>query len=264
MKNLLSKYSDDSDSDSSHENPTQISSIKRLKPDTPQKNPIILPLSDPKNDHKSESDSEQSDGDFIRKAKKITVEPEKAEKSNLEIKIPAKKEDLSQIEDPLAKSLFSALPAPKNILKSNPIKLEKVRNSKENTDLIKDLHEQDFLLNYSNVQQAKNEIKYSTDTDKNKEKIQKDENGNKIEGEVIEIKEKDYRDDKWKIHYMKNTDKEKTNQMEEYLQQNPIGEQERSKNQITHLAYQSMKQQISAHFSGPEPNQRDGRKKYGW
>ncbi len=291
MKGLLANYSDSSDSDSEQPpKPVPSTAAKRSqlekpvpklkqpeKPSSepkpsfvpPEKVPEILPFGDapaPVSAPPVEDDSgSESEGDFVKKAKKAKLEAPPEETTTTAPAAATAKPEIEGL-DPIAKSLFSVLPAPKNKRRMDPVILPKVKQSVKGSTLIRDEGDQDFLLSYSNVQLPKAEVKYSTDeAPKQKVAFSATDKGDDLnEKDVIEIDERDMRDESWRMNYMRGTDGEQTQKMEEYLKDHPVGQAERSKNQITHLAFQAMKQQMSQRFANTQKMQKDGRKKYGW
>ena len=107
----------------------------------------------------------------------------------------------------------------------------------------------------------KAEVKYSTDIPK---AVHKKSDGD-ISGPVLEVNEADIRDDSWRMNYMRTKPStEKMYEMQAYLNEHPAGKEERSKNHITHLAYQAMKQQLAERYANVQESTKDGRAKYGW
>ena len=308
MKGLIADYSDDSDSGeetkkeetkrkeeakigvksdniaANSDKPRSDQSLKQIKRAEPEK-PIVqisaaanLLGNAEKTDKEAEdADSDLSDGDFVKKAKKVKTETEQQSNANAtkEKSASAPKPDVEGL-DPIARSLFSVLPPPKNKRLLNPVVMQKMMPKGNNSanQLIKDEGDNDFLLTYNNVQMPKAEIKYSTTISATKTpackstllpKEARDDHIN--EGDIIEINEREMRDDNWKMNYIKGAADDEQDQaakMEQYLQDHPVGKEERSKNQITHLAYQAMKQQMSQRYENVQRSQKDGRKKYGW
>jgi len=252
MKNILSNYADSSDSDSE-------SNHKRAKPEETEEaheDKVKNPLQESKEllnelkEQKEESDSELSEGDFVQRAKRFKRDDVLNEVGEEKSLVPNKPE-LDDL-DPLAKSLFSILPAPKNTKTVKPLSLAKPDIGLIKSKVIsQDDDEADLLVSYENVQLPKAKVRYSTDKSTD----------NKGE-EIIELNESELRDAAWRKKYMRPLDE--VNKMEEYLNDHRIRKDERSKNQITHLAYQSIKQQVSEIFNKVQKPEKDGRRRYGW
>eukprot|EP00826_Nyctotherus_ovalis_P002228 TRINITY_DN10426_c0_g7_i3.p1 TRINITY_DN10426_c0_g7~~TRINITY_DN10426_c0_g7_i3.p1 ORF type:complete len:264 (-),score=84.66 TRINITY_DN10426_c0_g7_i3:126-917(-) len=263
MDGLLAKYADSSEESDSDSTPKQ---NKRNKPektniqqkDSPQQeldNKDSLAKSKEllrqlKEQEPEESDSESSDGDFVHKAKKFKREVEQPEA--VDKKLAGAKEELEEL-DPVAKSLFSILPAPKNTVALKPANLPKqdALRAVSEKGISRDEDEAEFLQAHNKVQLPKAQVTYSTDKPTDNPA-----------GNTIELSESDLRDATWKRDYLRPADE--VNKMKEYLHEHSVGKEERSKNQITHLAYQSIKQQMSEVYSKVQKPEKDGRRRYGW
>lgn len=293
-KGLISDYGDsDSDEDTSKDKgkvqdkpakpAVKSKEEKKSEPESSPKKPAspgkvkaaLTLLGEKPQEPAVQSDSDSADeGNFIMRAKRVKAESEDAagEKESQPLHKKALAAEDSGL-DAVAKSLFSVLPAPRNLNRMPTRRTAEAKTGVAGAKLkapesIRDANDEDFLLSYNNVQMPKAEVSYSSETTATAEKKPKEkhrEDDEEPEGPVVEMNESELRDDTWKMNYMKmRPNTEKMDEMQAYLNEYTPGKEERGKNQITHLAYQAIKQQLAERYASVQQSNTDGRKKYGW